>query len=220
MVLAGLIATVPVGGRGQAEPVALPLDRSEGWSDWGYRGRSRHEISRASGGLQVRVDRSAGGLAYRLPAPAVVRRVQARGRVSGALAVDPARQGLDGQDDFVLRVGLVVRGEKRLGFLQRRLAPAWIRDLHNLAPPGAGLSHVHFFNVGAPGAVVGRERAHPLSDLLRETVTTTTRADGTFDLAATLAMPVETLGIWLSMDGDDTGSSFTLHVSSIVLAVR
>ncbi len=62
------------------------------------------------------------------------------------------------------------------------------------------------------------ERAHLLSDLLRETVTTT-RDDGTFDLTATLATPVETLGIWLSMDGDDTRPNLALDVSSIVLAV-
>jgi len=202
-------------GRTQAATVVVPLDRAEGWIEWGYRGRPNHAITRSPSGLAVNVRGSAGGLAYRLPAPAVVRRIRATGRIDGSLAVDPARQGLEGHDDFALRVGLVVRGDKRLGFLERRLVPAWVRHLHDLAPRGTGISHVHFFNVGAPGSAVGRERTHPLNELLRETIATVLQADGGFDLEVTPPAAAETLAIWLSMDGDDTRSTFTVRLTSL-----
>ena len=210
-----VLLALPLDGRTQAATVVVPLERAEGWIEWGYRGRPNHTVTHSPSGLTVNVARSAGGLAYRLSAPAVVRRIRATGRIDGALAVDPARQGLEGHDDFALRVGLVVRGEKRLGFFERRLAPAWVRNLHDLAPRGTGISHVHFFNVGAPGADLGRERTHPLNELLRETVATALRGDGSFDLEVTPAETAETLGIWLGTDGDDTRSTFTVRLTSL-----
>jgi hypothetical protein len=41
------------------------------------------------------------------------------------------------------------------------------------------------------------------------------RADGRFDFEHALDRPLETLAIWLSSDGDDTGSKFTVLIEHI-----
>ena len=41
---------------------------------------------------------------------------------------------------------------------------------------------------------------------------------GTFDLDVSLTPPVETVAVWLSSDGDDTGSAFTVLVERITLS--
>lgn len=64
---------------------------------------------------------------------------------------------------------------------------------------------------------IGRRRQHPLSDLISEEVVVTLRSDGRLDFAHSLDRPLETLAIWLSSDGDDTGSTFTVLIEEIEL---
>ncbi|MGH8222734.1 MAG: hypothetical protein ACREQZ_07150 [Woeseiaceae bacterium] len=65
-----------------------------------------------------------------------------------------------------------------------------------------------------------RERQHPLSELLAEKVVAVPRADGRFDFAYELGRPLDTVAVWLSSDGDDTGSRFTVLVERIELALE
>lgn len=196
-----------------ALPLASPLD----WIEWGYRGLARHEVTRSAAGLRVSVNHSAGAIAYRLQAPVTVTGLSATGRLEGRLAVTGPLQGQPGHDDYALRVGLVTKGDRRLGFFQRRLAPAWVRTLHDMAPAGSGISDVQFFNLGVEGATLNRQRRHPLHELLRETVVAVPCSDGTFSFTVALNTPVEVLGIWIGTDGDDTRSTFTLLLTSLTL---
>jgi hypothetical protein len=200
-----------------AEPFDVALSTPDGWIDWGYGSLPRHQISRSAEGLRVGVNQSAGAIAYRLPAPRLVWSVRAAGRVDGHLTVSGDTQGQPGHDDYALRLGLVVKGDKRLGFFQRRFVPGWVRQLHDLAPAGAGISRVQFFAIGADASTVGRARQHPLHELLHEKVVAVLAPDGTFELSVPLDQPLETLGIWISTDGDDTASTFTLRLTSLTL---
>jgi hypothetical protein len=92
-----------------------------------------------------------------------------------------------------------------------------VRTLFALAPEKGGISQIHFFNVGAESAHLGRRRQHPLSELMVETVVALPRADGRFDFTHALQTPLETIAVWLSSDGDDTGSKFSVLVEEIVL---
>jgi len=114
------------------------------------------------------VDRSAMPVIYPLPDRARVTGVRARGRIEGMLRVPPGRQGQEKFDDYAFRVGLVEPGERTLNFVQRRVAARWVRKLFELAPRGSGISRIYFFNVGAERTQIGRERQHPLSDLIWE----------------------------------------------------
>lgn len=130
----------------------------------------------------------------------------------------PARQGEEKLDDYVFRIGLAEPGERTLNFVQRQLAAAWVRKLFELAPQGTGISKIHFFNVGADRMHIGRQRQHPLSDLIIEKVVAVPRADGRFDFVHALDRPLETIAVWLSSDGDDTASKFTVLVEQIELS--
>jgi len=195
---------------------ALPLTIPSSWVSLAYRGIPPNTLEISSEGLRIRVDRSAGPIVHRLAQPVTVAGLRARGRIIGTLATDAVRQGTPGQDDFALRIGLVEAGTRRPTFVQRRLSPAWVRHLFSLAPPGAGVSQIRFFNLGLQSSQIGWSRRHPLSELLSEEVVAAPNGDGRFDFIVETA-PLEALGIWLAADGDDTGSTFEVALEHLSL---
>lgn len=197
----------------------VPLDRGNGWQVLTYDGIPRHETRFSDAGLQIVVARSASPVVYRLPAPLRVRRLHVRGRIDGRLNVTAARQGQRGHDDFAMRVGLVEPGDRRLRGVARLFTPEWLRQLHDLAPPGTGISQVRFFNLGVAGTRIGTRRRHPLSDLLHEEIVATPNHDGTFEISASFDRPLTTIALWISADGDDTGSSFVVTLERIEVEV-
>lgn len=195
----------------------VPLTSDQGWQVLEYRGIPAHNVRFSEAGLAIQVTRSAAPVIYRLPASMTVRSVEARGRIDGTLNVSASQQGQPGFDDFALRVGLVESGPRRPGFMQRRLAPEWMRTLFSLAPPGTGVSRVHFFNLAVGSAQVGNRRSHPSSDLLYERVIAVPQTDGRFDWRAELDAPTQVIAIWLASDGDDTQSTFVATIDRIEL---
>lgn len=206
----------------QAQPnsIVLPLSEQAKWQVLQYRSLPPHRIRFSSAGLEMAVDGSAMPLIYALPQRLRVSAIRVTGRVEGALRIPPGRQGEEKFDDYVFRVGLVEAGERTLNFVQRPLAAAWVRKLFELAPRGTGISKIHFFNVGAEKMHIGRQRQHPLSDLILEKVVSVPQTDGRLDFAHALDRPLDTIAVWLSSDGDDSGSKFTVLVEQIELQVR
>jgi len=200
-----------------APPLVVPLTTDRGWQVLSYRGIPSHVVRFSTAGLSIQVRKSAAPVIYPLPSPRVVRSVRAYGHISGRLDVTPDRQGQAGFDDYALRLGLVEVGPRRLGLLERRFAPAWVRKLFSLAPPGAGISRVQFFGLGVSPMQVGQRRQHPLSELLHERVVAVAGPDGRFEMTGQCDSDVEVTAIWISADGDDTGSTFTVTLESIVL---
>jgi hypothetical protein len=201
-----------------AGQVAVPLDDAAQWQVLQYSRIPPHKVQFAKAGLEMAVDRSAMPLVYPLPKPLAVKRIRVRGRVEGSLNIPAGRQGEEGYDDYVFRVGLVEPGNRTLGSIQRRFVADWVRKLYELAPPGGGISGIRFFNVGMDQ--LGRSRQHPLSELIREEVVALARPDGRFDFEHALAQPLQTIAVWLSSDGDDTKSRFTVKVEAIELLAQ
>ena len=220
----GIAMLVLASAAGAQEPrlraLVLPLDTENGWQVLKYSKLPPHRIRFSPAGLEMTVEASAMPLIYPLPERLRVSEIRVIGRVDGALRLPPGRQGEQSFDDYAFRIGLVEPGERTLNFVQRQLAAAWVRKLFELAPKGSGISKIHFFNVGADKAHIGRQRQHPLSDLLLETVLALPAPDGRFDFTHTLDRPLETIAVWLSSDGDDTGSKFTVLVERIELRGR
>ncbi|MGQ0650764.1 MAG: hypothetical protein ACT4P4_00630 [Betaproteobacteria bacterium] len=201
-----------------APAVSIPLAEQGRWQALQYSSIAPHRIRFSPAGLEIAVEASAMPLIYPLASPVAVRSVRVQGRIlEGALLVPPQKQGEKGADDYVLRVGLVEPGGRTLNFLQRQVAAAWVRKLFELAPPGGGISRIHFLNVGAEKAHLGRQRVHPLSELLVEKVVALPRQDGRFDFTHVLERPLQALAGWLSADGDDTQSRYRLLVEAIEL---
>lgn len=217
--VAGVFALALLAPAAQAAGPALelPLGSEAGWQVLQYRNLPPHRVSFSSQGLEITVDGSAMPLIYPLPERARVRAIRVRGKLAGALRVPPQRQGENGFDDFALRVGLVEPGERTLNFVQRQVAAAWVRKLFELAPKGSGISRIHFFNLGTVREQIGRQRQHPLSDLIVETIVALPGADGRFEFVHALERPLDAIAVWLSADGDDTGSRFTVLVEEIEL---
>jgi hypothetical protein len=209
LVIAGLLLANPT--------VDVPLQEQGRWQVLQFSSLPPHQIRFSPAGLQILVDKSAMPLIYPLPAQVRAAAVRVRGRIEGKLDLPAQRQGEKGFDDYAFRIGLVEPGERTLGFVQRPFAAAWVRKLFDLAPKGGGISRIRFYNVGADPAQVGRRRQHPASELLLEEVVAVPRADGRFDFEHRLDPPLSTLALWLSADGDDTGSRFTVWVEHIEL---
>jgi len=197
--------------------LVLPLATPADWEILTFRGIPPNRVRFDDRGMTIDVDRSAGPVVLALAGPTRIREVRVAGRLTGTVRTTPELQGAKGADDFALRVGLVEAGQRRPGVLERRFAPEWVRRLFALAPPGRGVGHVRFFNLGLDGSQIGWSRTHPRSDLLFEEVIAAPGDDGRFDFTArTSGAPV--LALWLSADGDDTGSSFTVRIERLDLA--
>ena len=209
LLIAGLLLANPT--------VDVPLQEHGRWQVLQFSSLPPHQIRFSPAGLQILVDKSAMPLIYPLPAQVRVAAVRVRGRIEGKLELPAQRQGEKGFDDYAFRIGLVEPGERTLGFVQRPFAAAWVRKLFDLAPRGGGISRIRFYNVGSDAAQVGRRRQHPASELLLEEVVAVPRPDGRFDFEHRLDPPLSTLALWLSTDGDDTGSRFTVWVERIEL---
>jgi hypothetical protein len=200
--------------------VVVPLSEQAKWQVLQYSSLPPHRIRFSQAGLEMIVESSAMPLIYPLSERQRVSGIRVKGRVEGALRIPPGRQGEEKFDDYVFRIGLVEPGKRTLNFVQRQLAAAWVRKLFELAPKGSGISKIHFFNVGAEKTHIGRQRQHPLSDLIVEKVVAVPRPDGRFDFVHALDRPLETIAIWLSSDGDDSGSKFSVLVEQIELQAR
>jgi hypothetical protein len=216
-IMLALLAT-PSHAQPDTSSVILPLSEQSKWQVLQYSSLPPHRVRFSGTGLEIIVDGSAMPLIFPLSERLRVRSILVKGRVEGTLRVPPERQGEKEFDDYVFRIGLVERGERTLNFVQRQLAADWVRRLFELAPKGSGISKIHFFNVGAERAHIGQQRQHPLSDLIVEQVVAVPRTDGRFDFAHALARPLDTIAVWLSSDGDDTASRFTVLVEHIELS--
>lgn len=202
----------------QAQVLDVPMDDLAAWTALSYRNIPANRVSIVDGALHVAVNGSAGPLVHRLPAPTMVKRVTLKARYNGLLALpDTAVQGDKSADDFVLRLGLVEAGEQTLNWFQRKIAADWIVKLYELAPRGSGVRRINFLTTTQQANLVGATRIHPLSDLMHETRVVYLEGPGEFELTHTFAEPVETLGLWLSIDGDDTGSMFEVDIRSVTL---
>jgi len=201
-----------------AVPTVIPLDRAERWEALTYRKIPANTVAFDEMGLTLTINGSASPLVHGLDAPCRVSRVRVQGIWHGEINVPAgAVQGAKGVDDFVLKLGLVEAGDQTLNWFQRKWAAPWIRTLFKLAPKGSGVHRIHFLSTTQQPAQLNQSRVHPLSDLLYETRVTLLEAPGAFEMDVTLAEPVEVLALWISADGDDTGSEFTLHLDDITL---
>jgi hypothetical protein len=198
--------------------LAVPLGAPDGWEILSYWRIPPNDVRFGDEGLEIHVRRSAGPLVYALPSPVVVTRVRASGRVNGTLALPVgAAQGNSGADDYVLRVGLVESGDRRLGRFQRLGAAAWVKRLFSLAPEGEGISRVRFLNVAQHPSHIGAMRPHPLNDILFEHVVSALGEDARFVVDHQFDRPTRVLAIWLGSDGDDTASTFSVTLEQLIL---
>jgi len=203
-----------------ATAVALdvPVDDLQLWTVLSFNDIPPNEVSVVDGALQIKVRGSASPLVYKLAEPTRITGVTVVASWNGELRIpEGAAQGDENADDFVLKFGIVEAGERRLNWLQRSIAADWIKQLFRLAPKNSGVNRVSYLSTTQQQELFGASRTHPLSDLLYETRVLYLDKPGRFVMTHKFPEPVESLGLWVSADGDDTGSNFDLRLERITL---
>ncbi|MBT8436262.1 MAG: hypothetical protein KJP11_02730 [Gammaproteobacteria bacterium] len=200
-----------------AGAIALPVQHDANWQLLEYSRLEANQVTFSEAGMMVTVDQSASPIIYPLENPKTVAKVTVTGNLSNLLKVPAASQGQKGSDDFSLKIGLVVAGDKTLNGFQKMFSAKWIRKLFELAPDGVGVEKIYFLTAVQNQGLLGQQRQHPLSDLIYENNVWLLDKTGDFDLTYSLEKPQKVIAIWLSIDGDDTRSNYTTTINSLVL---
>ncbi len=189
------------------------------WQALQYDSIRANTVTESAHGLQIAVDASASPLIYVFDEAQTIHQVSVMGILDQLPAIPPGlKQGQKGADDFPFRLGLVIEGDKTLSFAQHFIAAQWVKLLFGLAPEESGIEQIMFLNLANAdnGTSFATQREHPNSGgLYTETIVSQVSADENFDFNYTLPLPVNVIALWISSDGDDTGSSYSLTVTSI-----
>jgi hypothetical protein len=201
--------------------ISIPTTHMEKWQIEKYSRIPQNEFSFSDQGLLVKVNKSASPLIYPLEKASIISGFSIQGNfLSLPRFKDISKQGSKGNDDYVLRIGFIVPGEKTLSGVKKMFAADWVKRLYARVPAGRGLGHIQFFNVTQNRDQVGTQRDHPLSDLLREEFFTHVSAAGPFEYKYELKVPIEAVALWMSIDGDDTASEYQVLIKSFSLTKR
>ena len=194
-----------------------PLQKKEAWQILKYSKLKPSQNLFTEKGLIVKVNQSASPLIYPFEKPKKIKSIRVKAHLKGPSLNFPSGvvQGSKGYDDFPLRVGLVRQGEKTLSWLQRRLAPQWVRTLFKLAPEGLGVKGITYFTVVNQTQLLGTERIHPQSELIEEKFVTAVPTDGRIQFQQSFDYSEPVLALWISVDGDDTKSKFEILIEEI-----
>ncbi|MDH3490730.1 MAG: hypothetical protein OEM20_01855 [Gammaproteobacteria bacterium] len=196
----------------------VPVDDLEPWTVLSFRNIQPNEVSVVDGALHIKVRGSASPLIYKFDEPTRIAGVTVVASWNGELHIPAgAIQGDENADDFVLKFGIVEAGDRRLNWFQRRIAADWIKQLFKLAPKNSGVNRINFLSTTKQQELLGTSRTHPLSELLYETRVLYLDTPGRFVMTHEFSEPVESLGLWVSVDGDNTGSNFDLRLERITL---
>ncbi len=198
--------------------VVIPTTALEEWKVEQFSSVPRNEVTVSSKGLIVKINQSAGPLIFSLNTKTKITGFKIRGDFQGLPKLTkPSLQGEKGFDDYPLRLGFVIPGEKRLSGLKKLFAAEWVKRLYEQVKEGSGIDSVRFFNVTQNPNQVGRGRTHPASDLLQEEFFAEAKAAGPFSFEHQLKLPIDAVAVWISIDGDDTKSSYDVLISSLEL---
>jgi hypothetical protein len=200
-----------------AATFAVPLQQMNDWQLLQYNGIAPNQVSFTQAGMTVEVMGSASPIIYPLDEARLVRRIEVTGTLNELLTLDGAKQGLQNNDDFSLKIGLVVAGDKTLNSVQKLFTADWIKRLYELAPEGSGIDSIYFLNAVQAGTRLGQQRQHPMSDLIFENNVWLLDKPGDFAMAHILDRPRKVIAIWLSIDGDDSRSNYSTLIKSLHL---
>lgn len=200
--------------------IVIPTNSLSDWKTEKFSSVPKNETTVSSNGLLIRVNSSAGPLIFPLKSKIKIMGFKIHGEFQGLPKIsNPSLQGEKGFDDYPLRLGFVIPGEKKLSGFKKMFAAQWVRNLYELVKDGVGIDSIHFFNVTQNPKQIGKNRIHPASDLFKEEFFAEVKQPGPFVFDFQLKEPIEAVAVWLSIDGDDTKSVFDVLISNLELKV-
>lgn len=197
--------------------MVIPTTNLTDWKIEQFSRVPKNEITASAKGLLIRINGSAGPLIYPLKTKAMISGFKVTGEFLGLPKfTKPSLQGEKGFDDYPLRLGFVVPGDKKLSGFKKAFAAQWVKRLYEQVN-GTGLDSVRFYNVTQNSKQVGQTRIHPASDLFQEEFFAEVERSGPFSYEFQFKQPIETVAVWISIDGDDTKSAFDVLITILEL---
>ncbi len=197
----------------------IPLTEKGNFQTLSYDSIPKHEIVFSKSGMKVKVNKSAMPLIYPLSKTKNITSVKIKGHVSDLIHLkEGIIQGSDDSekyiDDYTLRLGLVLNGERTLNWLQKKMASDWVLQLYKLAPKGKGIDKIQFYNLTQQKSQLGKKTIHPLGrKLMHEENLWHIDKVGDFEIELKLKSPKPTHAFWIATDGDGSGSSFEITIN-------
>ena len=198
--------------------ITIPL-HADKWHSLKYKSIPTNKVKFSKEGILIQVKNSASPLIYPIThSPLHLTGITIEGSVDRLLQIENAsEQGEKGLDDFQLRVGFVLTGDKQLNWLERQIAASWILKLHQLAPQNQGIDHIYFLSAALSPTLLHTKRTHPLSSYIKEHYVWLMQNPGNFTYSYHFQDPKKTAALWIASDGDDTLSTFNLEIKKIKL---
>ncbi|MGE3758684.1 MAG: hypothetical protein AB7H97_13055 [Pseudobdellovibrionaceae bacterium] len=201
--------------------MVIPTTNLTDWKIEQFSRVPKNEVTASAKGLLIRINGSAGPLIYPLKAKEKISGFKVTGEFFGLPKLTkPLLQGEKGFDDYPLRLGFVIPGEKKLSGFKKAFAAQWVKRLYEQVKDGTGLDSVHFYNVTQNSNQVGQTRIHPASDLFHEEFFAKVKSAGPFSYEFQFRQPIEAVAVWISIDGDDTNSTFDVLISDLELQLQ
>lgn len=196
----------------------IPTQNFRDWKIEKFSKIPKNEVSASKEGLRIKVENSASPFIFPLKTNKKILGFKIEGEFLGLPQFsDITKQGEKGFDDYALRLGFVIRGDKKLTGLKRLIAADWVKNLFSFVSDESGLDRVLFFNVTQHQNQLGKERLHPSTDLFEEHFFKLVSAPGPFLYEHQFKTKQDVAALWLSIDGDDTKSKFEVLISELVV---
>lgn len=198
--------------------IVIPTNSLKDWKTEKFSSVPKNETTASPNGLLIQVKSSAGPLIFPLKSKIKIVGFKIRGEFQGLPKIsNPSLQGEKGSDDYPLRLGFIIPGEKKLSGFKKMIAARWVKNLYEQVKDGTGIDSIHFFNVTQNHQQVGKTRTHPASELFQEEFFAEVKHSGPFAYDFQFEKPIEAIAVWLSIDGDDTKSTFDVFISNLEL---
>ena len=204
----------------------VPLTEKGDFKELVYRSIPKHNIDFTKQGMKVQVNSSAMPLIYPLKEKVRVSGIELKGNVDKLVQFKQGIsqgtiKGKSHKDDYILRIGLVLDGDKRLNWFQKKISPAWVLKLYALAPEGEGIERIQFYNVTQQKEELGKGGVHPLGKgLIHDKNQWLLSQAGDFSFSMKLNEERKVHALWISIDGDDTKSKYTLTLKELKLSLH
>lgn len=200
--------------------IVIPTNNLTDWKTEKFSNVTKNETTVSRNGILIRVNSSAGPMIFPLKSKIKIVGFKIRGEFQGLPKIsNSSLQGEKGFDDYPLRLGFVIPGERKLSGFKKMISAQWVKNLYEQVKDGTGIDSVHFFNVTQNSQQVGKTRSHPASDLFKEEFFAEAKHSGPFAYDFQFEKPIEAIAVWISIDGDDTNSAFDVLISSLELKV-
>lgn len=196
----------------------VPFILSSSWHIGSYSKISPNRILLTDKKLLIEVKASASPLIYSFSYTKRISGFKISGEFKGLPSfIDLSLQGQKGYDDYPLRIGFIIKGEKKLNYLTRIISPEWLKNLFEIIPDKKGIDRVEFFNVTQNKNELSKTRQHPNSKMINETFFAFVKDSSKFEYGFLFKDAIDVEAIWVSSDGDDTKSSYKVELNQIII---